>query len=474
MAIVQPIDYTSGNGFAQGLQLKGLQDEIQQRALAVDQARLAAEQQAQFQQEWQSSFGDPQKMTALAAKYPQQLAAIKAGIGFQDEQHQMALGNAARDLRIAMATGNPQAVLGAAMKHSQTLVSINSSPEEIVQQFQNDPQSLAHTVDAVGLSALGAKDYYGVENDRAQRQNDQEKLAEQIRSNQASEALTARGQNISAQNARLAAYAPTSAMQNYSQYAQMLKSDPDGAAVFAQAAGINTAGKKLMKVEKNDDGSITKYYTDGTEESGKLNQPIKEDGMRIPLSSNQADAILGKASEGAKQAAGFAMRIRQSQDVVKNLIDSGAVSPERAAFISQNLGDGMLANTALSPAEQTYLINAKDINNAILRKDTGAAITDAETREYAKLYLPQPGDSPAARRAKEQKIEQRFKTFRGESGRVYEAMIVSSKAYDQQEAKSLPAAQPQQASPSIVDGATATNPSTGQKIIFRGGRWQPM
>jgi len=87
----------------------------------------------------------------------------------------------------------------------QTLGSINSSPDEILQQFQQDSQSLAHTVDAVGLSALGAKDYYGVENDRAQRQNDQAKLAEQIRSNQASESLTARGQNISAQNARLSA-----------------------------------------------------------------------------------------------------------------------------------------------------------------------------------------------------------------------------------------------------------------------------
>lgn len=205
MAIVQPIDYTSGNGFAQGLQLKGLQDEVQQRALAVDQARLAAEQQAQFQKDWQSSFGDPQKMTALAAKYPGQMEAIKAGIGFQDEQHQMALGNAARDLRIAIATRNPQAVQGAAMKHAQTLGSINSSPDEILQLFQQDPQSLAQTVDAVGMNALGAKDYYGVENDRAQRQNDQAKLAEQMRANRASESLQGQQIAVSRANAQLAA-----------------------------------------------------------------------------------------------------------------------------------------------------------------------------------------------------------------------------------------------------------------------------
>ena len=257
MAIVQPIDYSSGNGFAQGLQLKGLQDEIQQRALAAEQAQMAAAAQAQFQKDWQSSFGDPQKMTALVAKYPQQLAAIKAGIGFQDEQHQMALGNAARDLRIAMATGNPQAVQLAAVKNAGVLGSVGSSPDEVLQQFQQDPQSLAHTVDAVGLSALGAKDYYGVENDRAQRQNDQAKLAEQIRSNQASESLTARGQNISAQNARLAASGETSDMKNFNAYSRLLKSDPEAAAIFAQVAGIKTGGNDNRQVQLSDGRTVT-------------------------------------------------------------------------------------------------------------------------------------------------------------------------------------------------------------------------
>lgn len=200
MAIVQPIDYSAGNGFAQGLQLKGLQDEIQQRALAAYQAQRAAEQQAQFQKDWQASFGDPQKMTALVAKYPGQMEAIKAGIGFQDEQHQMALGNTARDLRIAISTGNPQAVQQAAVRNAGVLGTIGSSPDEIMKQYQQDPQSLSHIVDAVGLSALGPKDYYGVENDRAQRQNDQAKLAEQMRANRANEGLQAQSNSIAQQN----------------------------------------------------------------------------------------------------------------------------------------------------------------------------------------------------------------------------------------------------------------------------------
>ncbi len=60
----------------------------------------------------------------------------------------------------------------------------------------------------------------------------------------------ARGQDISRANALTSAYAPTAAMQNYNQYAQMLKEDPEGAAAFAAAAGINTNAKKLMMLEK--------------------------------------------------------------------------------------------------------------------------------------------------------------------------------------------------------------------------------
>ena len=203
MAIVQPIDYSSGNGFAQGLQLKGLQDEVQQRSIQAEEAQRQRDAALQFQKDWSESFGNPEKMTTLVAKYPGQIEAIKSGIGFQDEQHQMALGNAARDLRIAMATGNPQAIQSAALKNQNILGTIGSSADDILQQYQSNPEGLAHVVDAVGLSALGAKDYYGVENDRAQRQNDQAKLSEQMRANRASEGLQAQSNGIAAMNASI-------------------------------------------------------------------------------------------------------------------------------------------------------------------------------------------------------------------------------------------------------------------------------
>lgn len=197
---IGPIDYSGGNGFLQGLRAYSGMQEVQQQRMQAEQA--AAQQAAlkAFQTDWKTAYGDPAKMDALVAKYPGQLETIKNAIGFRDDNHKMALGNAARDLRVAMASNNPQAVQQAATQHAQTLASIGSSPQEIMQQLQSNPQGLAQTVDAVGMSALGAKDFYGVQNDRAQRQNDADRNAETARSNRAGEAVQWANVGIAQQN----------------------------------------------------------------------------------------------------------------------------------------------------------------------------------------------------------------------------------------------------------------------------------
>lgn len=187
MAVVQPIDYSASGGQAllQGLEvgraIQGIRTIRQDR----EQAQIDRDNNAKFQQEWQQSFGDPGKMTSLAAKYPGQMDLIKSGIGFQNEQHQLALGNAARDLRVAIATNNPQAVQQVAVKHASVLNSVGSSPEKIMQQLQQDPGGLSRIVDTVGMSALGVKEYYDVAGAKETRE-------ETARSNRAGEALTAR------------------------------------------------------------------------------------------------------------------------------------------------------------------------------------------------------------------------------------------------------------------------------------------
>lgn len=54
-----------------------------------------------------------------------------------------------------------------------------------------------------------------------------------------------------------------------------------------------------------------------------------------------------------------------------------------------------LARGLQSPEFQQAQQAGKEFLQAILRKDTGAAITPQETAEYGSVYLPVPGDSPA-------------------------------------------------------------------------------
>ena len=161
---IQPIDYSGANsGFLQGLQTAAAYKQNQQQNQAIDSDN-------QFKQDWQGAYGNPEAMNALAAKYPEQMQNIAQGIGYQDANHQAALGAAAGDLRVAMQTGNPQSVMDAATKHASTLQSVGSSPDEVASLYQQNPQQLGGLVDAVGLTSLGPQAYFDYQQGNAKLQ----------------------------------------------------------------------------------------------------------------------------------------------------------------------------------------------------------------------------------------------------------------------------------------------------------------
>ncbi|MCV8551220.1 DNA transfer protein [Escherichia coli] len=399
----------------------------------VFQQEKQAQRQKEFQQAYVNAYasGDRGALRQLATQYPDQIESVRKGMGFIDEEQRNSIGTLAAGARLA--SSSPEAMQSWLQNNAKELTRVGVDPNSVAQMYQQNPSGFGEFVDHLGMAALGPIDYFNVQDKMAGREIDRGRLAETIRSNQAGEALQARGQDISRANALTSAYAPTAAMQNYNQYAQMLKADPDGAAAFAAAAGINPNAKKLLKVETNPDGSVTKYYTDGSEEAGKLNQPISGDGIK-PISLPQAQSIIDKANEGSKKAAGFALRLKDSMDSMNQL--SKSIDPKRVALINRSLGDGTIANLSLSPAEQQYMVNARDALYAILRPETGAAITLPEMQEYSKMYLPQPGDSKAATETKMRKMQGQYNSLRGQSGRVYDALVVSSAANSQQQSNS--------------------------------------
>ncbi|EEW1824722.1 acyltransferase [Escherichia coli] len=376
--------------------------------------------------------GDPSGLFKFAQENPAFVAQAQQAFSGLNEQQRNDMGDLAMRANVALSQG-PEAYSKFITDNKDRLNRVGANADWMIQTGIQNPEQLSHMLTTMSLGALGPEKAFAVQDKMAGREIDRGRLAETIRSNQASEALQARGQDISRANALTSAYAPTAAMQNYNQYAQMLKADPDGAAAFAAAAGINPNAKKLLKVETNPDGSVTKYYTDGSEEAGKLNQPISGDGIK-PISLPQAQSIIDKANEGSKKAAGFALRLKDSMDSMNQL--SKSIDPKRVALINRSLGDGTIANLSLSPAEQQYMVNARDALYAILRPETGAAITLPEMQEYSKMYLPQPGDSRAATETKMRKMQGQYNSLRGQSGRVYDALVVSSAANSQQQSNS--------------------------------------
>ncbi|EPF7642295.1 DNA transfer protein [Escherichia coli] len=373
--------------------------------------------------------GDPSGLFKFAQENPAFVAQAQQAFSGLNDQQRNDMGDLAMRANVALSQG-PEAYSKFITDNKDRLNRVGANADWMIQTGIQNPEQLSHMLTTMSLGALGPEKAFAVQDKMAGREIDRGRLAETIRSNQAGEALQARGQDISRANALTSAYAPTAAMQNYNQYAQMLKADPDGAAAFAAAAGINPNAKKLLKVETNPDGSVTKYYTDGSEEAGKLNQPISGDGIK-PISLPQAQSIIDKANEGSKKAAGFALRLKDSMDSMNQL--SKSIDPKRVALINRSLGDGTIANLSLSPAEQQYMVNARDALYAILRPETGAAITLPEMQEYSKMYLPQPGDSKAATETKMRKMQGQYNSLRGQSGRVYDALVVSSAANSQQQ-----------------------------------------
>lgn len=168
--MVDPIDYGAPlrASILSGLQGGALLQGIGLRSQAMEQARQGQLMQQQFTRDWQEAYssGDPSAMEAIIAKYPEQMETVQKAIGFRDDNHRVALGNAARDLRIAAQNGDSSAFTDIAARYEETLRSVGSSSDEISSLYQNDPQKTMQIIDTVGMGALGVKDYYSVRNEQ--------------------------------------------------------------------------------------------------------------------------------------------------------------------------------------------------------------------------------------------------------------------------------------------------------------------
>ncbi len=127
-------------------------------------------------------------------KYPGQLEKIQSGMKWADEDQRNSIGTLAAGARLA--SSSPEAMQSWLQNNAKELTRVGVDPNNVAQMYQQNPSGFGEFVDHLGMAALGPIDYFNVQDKMAGREIDRGKLAETIRSNQAGEALTARGQNI--------------------------------------------------------------------------------------------------------------------------------------------------------------------------------------------------------------------------------------------------------------------------------------
>lgn len=161
--------------------------------------------QQEFQQAYADAYtsGDRDAMRKLASQYPEQFDAVRNGMKFVDEDQRSTVGTLAASARLA--ASSPKAMMSWLQNNSSELTRAGVDPLDVAKMYQQNPQGFTEFVDHLGMAALGPEQYFQAQDRIVGREIDRGRLAETIRSNQAGEALTARGQNITMRGQDLSA-----------------------------------------------------------------------------------------------------------------------------------------------------------------------------------------------------------------------------------------------------------------------------
>lgn len=133
----------------------------------------------------------------------------------------------------------------------------------------------------------------------------------------------------------------------------------------------------------------------GTQRGGQIITDTRERDLNAVKAS--ADKTL---TEGQSKALLFGTRMQEAHKSLGALEQKGVLEP---SAMRRYAGDGVLgdiANARQSPAEQQVEQAQRDFLNAVLRKESGAAIGKEEFSNARKQYFPQVGDSPEVRAQK--------------------------------------------------------------------------
>lgn len=235
--------------------------------------------QQEFQQAYGKAYasGDRNAMRQLAAQYPDQVDAVRNGMKFVDEDQRSTVGNLAAAARLAATS--PEAMGAWLQNNAADLQRAGLDPKEVAQTYQQNPQQFGEFVDHLGMAALGPVDYFNAQDKIVGQALNRDKLNETIRSNQAGETNTRRGQDISASTARRA---QDMAMQRASMKGGA-QGNGDRTVQLADGRTVNVGGKLH--------GAGANAFYEGIDNDGNM--------VRVPASAIAAPATSAASAQNS-------------------------------------------------------------------------------------------------------------------------------------------------------------------------------
>ncbi|WP_097308313.1 phage DNA ejection protein [Escherichia coli] len=383
----------------------------------INQQARQQQRKAEFQKAYAGAFesGDRNKMRSLISEYPEEFESVQKGMGFIDDDQRNSIGHLATSAQIASSLGT-----GAFGKfiadNEDEMRRLGISPESVAEMHVNDPQEFQRLAGSMALFSLGHEKYFDIKDRMEGRRLEQGRLDESMRQ---ADMENARGwANI--QNAQL----------DRAQRAQ-IHSDEMGLKLME----LGQKGKPSADLIKGLNSDITNF--------GK-----NYNSVRAAANSLQA---LSKVNTGAAQL-GIIFNYMKSLDPQSVVREGEQVQVMRSDGIwGQIKGyiDQLNAGNGLSQEAKDNIVNAAKINANAMGQQFNQQVD-----EYLDTYgetIPQ-----GLRKSLERRKAKLFDDVSGQP--TSQAGTGQAKA----------------ATGGISEGATATNPKTGQKIIYRNGKWQQM
>lgn len=329
-----------------------------------------AQRKQQFQQAYGQAYasGDRNAMRQLAAQFPDQVDAVRNGMKFVDEDQRATVGSLAAAARVA-ATSKESMELWL-KNNSSELQRVGLNSEDVANIYQQDPQKFGELVDHIGMAALGPVDYFNVQDKIVGQALDRDKLNETIRSNQASEANTIRGQNITMRGQNMSAETARRGQDMANQRANASgNSGGDGRTVQL------SDGRTVQIVGKLHGAGQNAFY-EGVDDAGNT--------VRVPASSIAAPATSAASAQNYAMSKDLNAILNAPTEKLDFMtgVTGGNGSPSWDAEVRSRLGGG----------EQRQLFNAtKRIQGKMQNQGIAAArdmgASGINTVAEAKMYF---------------------------------------------------------------------------------------